>query len=69
MTTAVFKRIGLIGKSGDSNVATTLRALVRLLEAYGVEILLDADLADMLADCVHPVTDRDTLLQQALKDR
>jgi NAD+ kinase len=64
MTTAVFKRIGLIGKSGDSNVATTLRALVRLLEAYGVEILLDAGLADMLDDCAHPVTDRDTLARR-----
>ena len=48
MTTAVFKHIGLIGKSGDSNVSATLRKLVEHLESRQARILLDEDIADIL---------------------
>jgi NAD+ kinase len=64
MTTAVFKHIGLIGKSGDSNVSATLRKLVEHLESRQARILLDEDIADMLADSGHPVADRDSLARQ-----
>ncbi len=64
MTTAIFKRIGLIGKSGDRNVSATLRKLVEQLEACQVQILLDEGIADMLADSAHPVADRDSLARQ-----
>ena len=64
MTTAVFKHIGLIGKSGDSNVSATLRKLVEHLESRQARILLDEGIADMLADSGHPVADRDSLARQ-----
>jgi len=56
-----FTHIGLIGKSEDSNVSTTLRALTGYLEQREVEILLDGTLADILPDSPHAVVDRDTL--------
>ena len=56
-----FTHIGLIGKSEDSNVSTTLRALTGYLEQREVEILLDGALADILPDSPHGVVDRDTL--------
>ena len=64
MTTAAFNRIGLIGKSGDSNVSTTLRKLVDHLESRQAQILLDEGIADMLAGSPHPVADRDSLARQ-----
>jgi NAD+ kinase len=64
MSTAVFKKIGLIGKSGDSNVSTTLHKLVEHLETHQIQVLLDEGIADTLANSGHPVADRDTLAQQ-----
>ena len=65
MTSAAFKRIGLIGKSGDRNVSATLRSLLALLESHRLPILLDEGIADMLTDSGHPVADRDTLAQES----
>jgi NAD+ kinase len=56
-----FTHIGLIGKSEDSNVSTSLRALTGYLEQQEVEILIDGTLADILPDSPHAVVDRDTL--------
>ena len=56
-----FTHIGIIGKSEDSNVSTTLRALTSHLEQREVEILLDGDLADILPHSPHGVVDRNTL--------
>jgi NAD+ kinase len=65
MTSAAFKRIGLIGKSGDCNVSATLRSLLTLLESHRLPILLDEGIADMLAGSGHPVADRNTLAQES----
>ena len=64
MTTAVFNRIGLIGKSGDSHVSSTLRKLVEYLESRQAQILLDAGIAGMLTGSAHPVANRDSLARQ-----
>ena len=56
-----FTHIGLIGKSQDSNVSTTLHALCRYLEQQNVEILLDGSLADILPGSPHAVVGRDML--------
>ncbi len=56
-----FTHIGLIGKSQDSNVSTTLHALCRYLEQQNVEILLDGSLADILPGSPHAVVERDML--------
>ena len=64
MTTAAFNHIGLIGKSGDRNVSTTLHRLVEHLESRQLPILLDEGIADMLPDSAHPVANRDSLAQQ-----
>ena len=41
-----FERVGLIGKSGDQNVSTTLRALSALLERRRLQIQVDEGVAD-----------------------
>lgn len=64
MTTAAFNHIGLIGKSGDRNVSTTLHRLVEHLESRQLPILLDEGIADMLPESAHPVANRDSLAQQ-----
>jgi NAD+ kinase len=64
MTTAAFNHIGLIGKSGDRNVSTTLHRLVEHLESRQLPILLDEGIADMLPGSAHPVANRDSLAQQ-----
>lgn len=56
-----FKRVGLIGKSGDQNVSMTLRALIDFLERRRVEILLDAGIADIFAEGAYRIVDRNTL--------
>ena len=56
-----FTHIGLIGKSEDSNVSTTLRALSDYLEQQKVEILLDESLKDILPGSPHTVVERNTL--------
>ena len=56
-----FTHIGLIGKSEDSNVTTTLHALCSYLEQQNVEILLDGSLADILPGSPHAVVGRDML--------
>ena len=61
---APFKRVGLIGKSGDHNVSTTLQALSALLERHRLQIQVDEDVADMLADSVGAVVTRETLARQ-----
>ena len=58
-----FTHIGLIGKSEDSNVSTTLCALSDYLEQQKVEILLDESLADILPGSHHTVAERATLAQ------
>ncbi|MGB5177606.1 MAG: NAD(+) kinase [Gammaproteobacteria bacterium] len=58
-----FTHIGLIGKSEDSNVSTTLQALCRYLEQQQVEILLDGALAGILPGSPYAVLERDTLAQ------
>ena len=61
---APFKRVGLIGKSGDQHVSTTLQALSALLERHRLQIQVDEDIADMLADSVGAVVTRETLARQ-----
>ena len=56
-----FSHIGLIGKTEDRQVTTSLQALVDYLEQRDVEILLDARIADILPGSPHAVVDRDTL--------
>jgi NAD+ kinase len=59
-----FERVGLIGKSDDHNVSTTLRALSTLLERLRLQIQVDEGVADMLADSGYPVVTRETLARQ-----
>jgi NAD+ kinase len=61
---APFKRVGLIGKSGDQHVSTTLQALRALLERHRLQIQVDEDIADMLAGSVGAVVTRETLARQ-----
>jgi NAD+ kinase len=61
---APFKRVGLIGKSGDQHVSTTLQALSALLERHRLQIQVDEDIADMLAGSVGAVVTRETLARQ-----
>ena len=56
-----FTHVGLIGKSEDSHVSTTLHALSSYLEQQKVEILLDEGLADILPGSPHAVVGRRTL--------
>ncbi|MGD2056464.1 MAG: NAD(+)/NADH kinase, partial [Gammaproteobacteria bacterium] len=56
-----FQRVGLIGKTNDTNVATTLRVLIGFLERHRVKILLDESIADMLAGASGTVVDRPLL--------
>jgi len=56
-----FKRVGLIGKSDDRNVAIAIRALVDFLERHKAKIMLDQDIADMAPDGSGAVVDRDLL--------
>jgi len=59
--TSHFTHIGLIGKTEDAHVSTTLRALIAYLEQRKTEILLDEDLANILPDGPHAIVDRETL--------
>jgi NAD+ kinase len=61
---SVFKQVGLIGKSGDQRVATTLQTLISRLTQFEISILLDESVASMLpgADC--PVVERTTLASE-----
>jgi NAD+ kinase len=59
--TSHFTHIGLIGKTEDSHVSTTLRTLIAYLEQRKTEILLDGDLAGILPDTPHAIVDRETL--------
>jgi NAD+ kinase len=56
-----FSHIGLIGKTEDRQVTTSLHALIDYLEQRDVSILLDAALADILPGSPHAVVARDTL--------
>jgi NAD+ kinase len=56
-----FKRVGLIGKAADRNVANTLRALIDFLEPHKARILLDAGVADMVPGGSYNVVDRNLL--------
>ncbi len=56
-----FTHIGLIGKTEDRQVATSLHAMIAHLEQRKVGILLDDALADILPGSPHDVVDRDTL--------
>jgi NAD+ kinase len=56
-----FSHIGLIGKTEDRQVTTSLHALIAYLEQRDVSILLDEALADILPGSPHTVVDRDTL--------
>ena len=56
-----FSHIGLIGKTEDRQVTTSLHALIAYLEQRDVSILLDEALADILPGSPHAVVDRDTL--------
>ena len=58
-----FSHIGLIGKTEDSNVSTTLRALSDYLKQQKAGILLDESLADILPGSPHTVVERATLAQ------
>jgi len=56
-----FKHVGLIGKSEDTNVSVTLRALAAYLEKLKVMVLLDEGIAGLFPDDSYPVVDRSTL--------
>ena len=56
-----FSHIGLIAKTEDRQVTTSLQALVDHLEQRDVEILVDDTIGDLLPDSPHAVVDRDTL--------
>jgi len=58
---SAFKRVGLIGKSGDRNVAIAVRALVDFLERHRAKIMLDESIADMAPADSGTVVDRDLL--------
>jgi NAD+ kinase len=58
-----FKRTGLLGKSDDSNVSMTLRALAAYLEQQKTEIVLDEGIAGTFPETGHPVVDRTTLAE------
>ena len=60
-----FPRIGLIGKSGDRQVAHTLTQLAARLAAGRHEILLDATSAALLDSGRHEVVDRTELAQRS----
>jgi NAD+ kinase len=57
----LFKRVGLIGKAADRNVAATLRTLIKFLKGHKARILLDEDIADMVAGDSSNVVDRNLL--------
>ena len=59
--TSHFTHIGLIGKTEDRQVSTTLRGLIAFLEQRETKILLDGDLANILPDTPHTIVDRETL--------
>ena len=59
--TSHFTHIGLIGKTEDRQVSTTLRSLITFLEQRETKILLDGDLANILPDTPHTIVDRETL--------
>jgi NAD+ kinase len=59
-----FERVGLIGKSGDHNVSSTLRSLTTLLERHRLHIQVDESVADMLPDSIYPVVTREVLARQ-----
>ena len=56
-----FKRVGLIGKAADRNVAITLRALIDFLERHKARIMLDEGVADMVSGSSCSVVDRNLL--------
>jgi NAD+ kinase len=56
-----FKRIGLIGKSDERSVTSTLQALVALLERHRLRILLDESIAGMVTGDAWPVVSRDAM--------
>jgi NAD+ kinase len=58
---SAFKRVGLIGKTGDQNVAVTVRALIDFLERHKAKIMLDEGIADMAPDSSGSIVDRDLL--------
>jgi NAD+ kinase len=60
-----FHRIGLIGKSGDRQVARTLQQLAAHLAAGGRDILLDATSAALMDSGGHEVVDRAVLAQRS----
>ncbi|MDH3901030.1 MAG: NAD(+)/NADH kinase, partial [Gammaproteobacteria bacterium] len=58
---SAFKRVGLIGKTGDRNVAVTIRALIDFLERHKAKIMLDEGIADMAPEDSGNIVDRDLL--------
>ena len=58
---SAFKRVGLIGKTGDRNVAVSVRALIDFLERHKAKIMLDEGIADMAPDSSGNIVDRDLL--------
>jgi NAD+ kinase len=59
-----FEHVGLIGKSDEQRVTSTLRALVALLERHQLRILLDESIAGMVTGTAYPVVSRDALASQ-----
>ncbi|MGD2136778.1 MAG: NAD(+) kinase [Gammaproteobacteria bacterium] len=62
--TSAFKQVGLIGKSGDPRVTTTLQSLISRLAQFHTRILLDESVARLLPDTGWPAVDRATLAEQ-----
>jgi NAD+ kinase len=58
-----FKRIGLLGKSEDLNVSTTLHALAAYLEQQQTEILLDEGIGGIFPASPYRVVERSTLAE------
>ena len=58
-----FTHIGLIGKSEDSNVSTTLCALSNYHDQQKVEIMIDESLPDRLTVSHHTLAELETLAQ------
>ncbi len=59
----IFKRIGIIGKFGDPNVADTLAALVDYLKRRRLEVLLDTSAAERLPPDTAEVLERQALAE------
>ena len=56
-----FKKIGVTGRQGRTQVIDTLKQLIGFLESQGVEVLLDERISELVPECNLPDCPRDDL--------